>query len=285
MPTRTEPARWSPTSYPSALTVVIESLNEIKADMLAGRINPGQLKIVREIITTGATAADKDVAFYAGPREDYTIVHNGNGTVTVIDNVVTPILLADGTLDALLGDEGTDTLKNMEILRFTDRDAAGAATGTFTEVAIGRRGRNRSSGDCRRQRRHADRRPDAECEHHIDRRSQWPRHVQLSVAGCSSRHAGEWCLTNINGATGSSFTPAQAQVSQILRVVVYVHRRDWHIGDTDVGCDTRRRRSSTAQVAMTPSTDRVRRRGQWRWRLGYAQWPRWQRHAERRRRQ
>ena len=114
----------------------VDSLNEIKADMLAGRINPGQLKIVREIITTGATAADNDVAFYAGPRADYTIVRNGNGTVTVTDNVVTPILLADGTLDAILGDEGTDTLKNIEILRFTDRDAAGAATGTFTDVRI-----------------------------------------------------------------------------------------------------------------------------------------------------
>ena len=37
----------------------------------------------------------------------------------------------------LLGDEGTDTLKNIEIVRFTTRDAAGLPNGT-TDVFIGR---------------------------------------------------------------------------------------------------------------------------------------------------
>ena len=198
----------------------IESLNEIKADMLAGRINPGQLKIVREIITTGATAADKDVALYAGPREDYTIVRNGNGTVTVIDNVVTPILLADGTLDALLGDEGTDTLKNMETLRFTNRDATGAATGTFTEVAIGAvaatgapvivdaNGGTPTEGQTL----------STNTTSIVDLNGLGTFSYQWQVAAVGTPANGAW--TNINGATGSSFTPGQAQVSQILRVVV-----------------------------------------------------------------
>ena len=119
----------------------IDSLNEISADMLAGRINPGQLQIVRELITDGALASDRDVAQYAGERGDYTITRNANGTVTITDNVVTPILVTDpftGVVapDALLGDEGSDTLSNMEFVRFTDRDAAGVETGTFTDVSV-----------------------------------------------------------------------------------------------------------------------------------------------------
>ena len=118
----------------------VDSLNEISADMLAGRINPGQLEIVREIITTGAAAADLDVALYAGARTDYSWVRNPNGTVTVTDNVTTPILIADpitgaAALDNLLGDEGIDTLTNIEVLRFTNRDANGVIVG-YEDVAI-----------------------------------------------------------------------------------------------------------------------------------------------------
>ncbi|MBY0381690.1 MAG: calcium-binding protein [Xanthobacteraceae bacterium] len=114
----------------------VDSLSEIKADMLAGRINPGQLKIVREIITTGATAADNDVAMYAGSRADFSLTRNANGTVTVVDNVVAPLLGADGVRIPLLDDEGTDTLSNIEIVRFTNYDAAGIPDGTFTDVSI-----------------------------------------------------------------------------------------------------------------------------------------------------
>ncbi len=125
----------------------VDSLNEIKARMLStgpDHIDPGQLKIVRELVTTGALATDNDVALYAGSRGDYTITRNvaagGAITFTVTDNVTTPILVADpftgiAAPDALLGNEGTDTLSNIEIIRFTDRDAVtGLATGTFTDV-------------------------------------------------------------------------------------------------------------------------------------------------------
>jgi Ca2+-binding RTX toxin-like protein len=119
----------------------IDSLAEIREDLLNRVINPGQLKIVREIITTGALATDNDTAVYAGNRSDYTVTRNANGTVTVTDNVLTPILVPDPMTgvpapDALLGNEGTDTLSNIEFLRFTDRNAAGVATGTFTTIDI-----------------------------------------------------------------------------------------------------------------------------------------------------
>ena len=91
--------------------------------MRTGKINPGQLQAVREIITTGALATDIDVAQFAGSRADFSITRNANGSITVVDNVVAPILAADGTPIQLLNDEGTDTLVNIEIARFTNYDA------------------------------------------------------------------------------------------------------------------------------------------------------------------
>lgn len=48
-----------------------------------------------------------DIAVFAGFYADYTILGNGAGSYTVTDNV---------------GNDGTDTLTSIEILRFTDRD-------------------------------------------------------------------------------------------------------------------------------------------------------------------
>src|SRR6185503_19192869 len=48
-----------------------------------------------------------DTAVYSGPMSSYSIVTNG-GTVTVVD------------LDPSDGDDGTDTLTNIETLRFGD---------------------------------------------------------------------------------------------------------------------------------------------------------------------
>jgi Ca2+-binding RTX toxin-like protein len=107
--------------------------------MRTGKINPGQLEAVREIITNGATTSDVDVAFYHGDRSEFTLVRNANGTTTVTDNVVTPLFDVDGvTRLPLLDDEGIDTLSNVEIARFTNRDANGVLTGGFTDVFIGR---------------------------------------------------------------------------------------------------------------------------------------------------
>lgn len=102
----------------------VDSLNEISARLMStgsDHINPGQLQIVREIVTTGASANDIDVAVFAGNRADYTITRNANGSVTVTDNdTTTPILGTDGLPIQLLNDEGTDTLINFERIRFAD---------------------------------------------------------------------------------------------------------------------------------------------------------------------
>jgi Ca2+-binding RTX toxin-like protein len=127
----------SPGANPGAPTSA-ESMNDIKALMIAGTINPGQLSIVREIVRTGANpVTDTDVAVYNGPRADYTITGLngvpglrdafGQRIVRITDNVVAPVII-DGVVVPLLDDEGTDTLRGVEFARFITRDAAGVIT-------------------------------------------------------------------------------------------------------------------------------------------------------------
>jgi Ca2+-binding RTX toxin-like protein len=85
----------------------VDSMNEIKAEMLAGTINPGQLKIVREIIIDPADSA-RDTAVYSDNLANYDITLNADGTRTVNH--------ARGTAT-----DGIDTIRNFEQLRFADQ--------------------------------------------------------------------------------------------------------------------------------------------------------------------
>ncbi len=82
----------------------VNSLQQLKTAVFAGQINPGSISYIREIIATGSTVADIDVAVFSGPRANYSVVA-GPGRVTVTDNV---------------GTDGVDTLFNIERLQFTD---------------------------------------------------------------------------------------------------------------------------------------------------------------------
>ena len=119
-----------------------ESMNDIRALMLAGTINPGQLSIVREIVSTGVLGSDVDIAVYNGPSTDYTITNAtdafGQRVVRITDNVIAPVVI-DGVVVPLLDDEGTDTLRNVEIARFITRDANGVFV-SQEEVVISSRG-------------------------------------------------------------------------------------------------------------------------------------------------
>jgi hypothetical protein len=84
--------------------------------VFAGKVNPGQIVAVREILLpTTVPAADCgaavpvncDTALFSGPAAGYTITGNIDASVTVIDNNVAPR-------------DGTDTLWNMERLVFCD---------------------------------------------------------------------------------------------------------------------------------------------------------------------
>jgi beta-lactam-binding protein with PASTA domain len=85
------------------------------------RLNPGNISIIRSIVTPnpqpppdcGAVKPlNCDTAVFNFPRAEYDISVNANGTVTVFHN---PAKLAGAHLI-----EGTDTLRNIEQLKFSD---------------------------------------------------------------------------------------------------------------------------------------------------------------------
>ena len=63
----------------------------------------------------GEPLPDTDTALFSGKAKNYTITYNADGSITVTDNV---------------GTDGTDTLQNIERLRFADRMIS--ADGTTT---------------------------------------------------------------------------------------------------------------------------------------------------------
>ncbi|WP_052109557.1 peroxidase family protein [Knoellia sinensis] len=96
----------NPATPAPADTKLVDSIREIQADVFAGRINPGDLRIVR-FIENGTPAANTvDTAVFTGPQSEYVITTQPNGSVTVVHN--------DGGVD------GTDTLWRIERLQFAD---------------------------------------------------------------------------------------------------------------------------------------------------------------------
>jgi Ca2+-binding RTX toxin-like protein len=84
---------------------LVDSLNQLRADVFAGRINPGEIDIVRFIVTGDSAPTDVDTAVYQGAQAEYLISINPDGSVVV---------------DHQGGIDGVDTLTNVELLQFTD---------------------------------------------------------------------------------------------------------------------------------------------------------------------
>ncbi|WP_397409912.1 peroxidase family protein [Polaromonas sp.] len=94
----------------------VDSMNALTTRMLTGEINPGQLKIVREILQSATAATDIDTAVYNGNRAEYTIVLNSDGSRTITH---TPVVGGGG--GGALVDDGIDTIRNFEYLQFADQ--------------------------------------------------------------------------------------------------------------------------------------------------------------------
>ncbi|UXN62195.1 peroxidase family protein [Phyllobacterium zundukense] len=91
-----------------------KSMTTLAASMFNGSINPGQLGIVRMIKNSNDDPdsdgiADVDRAVFSGARDEYDIDFNTDGTITVAHT-------------GGLATDGTDTIRNVEILDFTDQD-------------------------------------------------------------------------------------------------------------------------------------------------------------------
>ena len=92
----------------------VASMNTIRSYIASNLITTdvlADLQIVRTFQSAGHST-ETDVAVYQAARANYTITVNANGTITVVD----PRNGGGTTID------GTDTLRNIEILRFADVD-------------------------------------------------------------------------------------------------------------------------------------------------------------------
>jgi Ca2+-binding RTX toxin-like protein len=91
-----------------------DSMKTLVSSVFSGAVNPGQLKIVRDIVAADGTA-DTDIAAFSDIRANYSITGNADGSIRVEH------LVPDGAGGFLPGGiDGIDTLRNMERLRFLD---------------------------------------------------------------------------------------------------------------------------------------------------------------------
>jgi Ca2+-binding RTX toxin-like protein len=124
------------------------SMTTLAAKMFSGQINPGQLVIVREILTANGTG-DIDTAVFSGNRAEYTVSRDAAGRFVIAHT---------GGTQA----DGVDTLTNIEAARFADQTltlvnvAATGAPRHQRHDADGGTGPHRvDRHDGRRQRNHA----------------------------------------------------------------------------------------------------------------------------------
>ncbi|MGL4396934.1 MAG: peroxidase family protein [Hyphomicrobium sp.] len=181
----------------------VGSMTAIQARVLSGEINPTQLSIVREILN-GNVTGDIDTARFGDIRDNYTIVGNANGSLTVTHDIVTPGVV-DPTTGRVVINEGIDTIWNVERLQFSDETLDTAIF--FNQPPTGAPTIN-------------DQTPTesqvltASAALIADPNGVGPISFRWEV---STNGGTTW--TPIPGATNPTFTPQQAQVGGILRVV------------------------------------------------------------------
>ncbi|MEO7397940.1 MAG: choice-of-anchor D domain-containing protein, partial [Ilumatobacteraceae bacterium] len=101
--------------------------NTLQTDVFNGTINPGDLAMVREIVSPPAGDTGVDTAVFAGPRANYTIAVGATSTkVTQTGANVTGQKVTDGI----------DTVRNVEQLRFSDQTVAIGPGATMNPTAL-----------------------------------------------------------------------------------------------------------------------------------------------------
>ena len=163
----------------------VDSIAALRSEMLSGAINPGQLRIVREIINNPeGAAADVDTALYSDLRANYDVTRNADGTwrVAHVRGAAT---------------DGADTVRHIEQLQFADQllNLTGApAIGDLTPTE----GQMLSAS---------------------------PGTILAFSGVPATAVTYQWqsgngsAFVNIVGATGATFTPTQDQVGLQIRVV------------------------------------------------------------------
>ncbi|MFC7540322.1 beta strand repeat-containing protein [Siccirubricoccus deserti] len=171
----------------------VDSMTQIQQQIFAGTINPGQLKIVREILHADGHD-DLDIAVYSGNRSEYEIFDFGDFIQIAHVN---PVLVGNALSN------GIDTLRNIERVRFADETVTLrnlAPVGT-PRSATSRRPRGMITATLGTLVDYDGLPPVSSFSY------QW----QVLIGGT-------W--TNILGATAAAFTPTESVVNHQLRVQV-----------------------------------------------------------------
>jgi Ca2+-binding RTX toxin-like protein len=112
--------------------------------VFAGTVDPGNIVLVREILSpaaqasvcTGATLVNCDTAVFAGPRSNYTVTQVPATADELAKLVVTQV---GANVVGQRVSDGTDSLRNIEQLRFSDQTVtiAPSASAAPTTLAFG----------------------------------------------------------------------------------------------------------------------------------------------------
>ncbi|GLS31382.1 Ca2+-binding protein, RTX toxin-related [Mesorhizobium albiziae] len=179
------------TGHTGAPLELHESMTALSSRIFSGAINPGQLGIVRRIVTADG-AGDMDTAVFSGNQDEYVFGTDAFGRMTVSHVGGTQI-------------DGTDTIINIEQLQFADGfvslvndPATGAPAISDTTPTEGSQ-LTASVGTL------------ADANGFNPANVTWQWQVETGV--------GTGLFTNIAGATNANFTPGQAQVNRQVRVV------------------------------------------------------------------
>ncbi|MFC5462307.1 peroxidase family protein [Massilia niabensis] len=162
----------------------VDSIAALREDMLSGAINPGQLRIVREILQSTTKTTETDRAVYSDLRANYDISRNIDNTWTVAH--------ARGTAA-----DGVDTIRNIEEL-------------VFLNDVINLTGEPSIDDMSPTERHLLTANPGSVAAFSNVQESAISYQWQAFIGGA---------FVNIAGATGITFLPQQAQVEQQLRVV------------------------------------------------------------------
>src|SRR4051794_10341360 len=102
--------------------------------VFAGKVDPGDLRTVREIVPAAAGDTGSDTAVFLAPRSSYDVKVAADGTVTV--NQTGPLAPAAAPVPAQKVSDGIDTLHGIEKLKFTDQTVSVAPTATLSATSL-----------------------------------------------------------------------------------------------------------------------------------------------------
>ncbi|GLB68042.1 peroxidase family protein [Arthrobacter mangrovi] len=127
---RDDPATEIGTATSLSKPYLANSNETIQQAVFAGKVDPGNIVIVREILDGGASG-DSDVAVFSDVQGNYTVTTTPAGAELGAPGSVTTVTHNDGGDagdDGVVTGDGTDTLRNIEKLVFADTQAPAAPT-------------------------------------------------------------------------------------------------------------------------------------------------------------